>query len=219
MSFPLSPWPYAALATIEYVWIAPRIEMWVVFSHPMDQEVKPAHNLWSCWVDGAIKNVLWSAWNDAYTLRLSAGVVNAHPVRALLKYLGPDCCLQTTWGKDWEPWGYITCNYFRQISTITLTAGTHVNPDVGGVNVVFLDCSAGNILVRGFSGGVPGQELAVVRIDKAANNATMQYNFPFTTQKLWLHAGASETLNGEYGGWHFACDGSEWFDVSHAKHV
>ncbi|GAI80245.1 unnamed protein product, partial [marine sediment metagenome] len=34
-----------------------------------------------------------------------------------------------------------------------------------------------------------------------------------------LHAGADETLTGEYGGWSLVCNGSHWLDVSHAKHV
>ncbi|GAJ02290.1 unnamed protein product, partial [marine sediment metagenome] len=38
-------------------------------------------------------------------------------------------------------------------------------------------------------------------------------------QDIFLHAGADETLTGEYGGWSLMCNGSHWFDVSHSKHV
>ncbi|GAI52661.1 unnamed protein product, partial [marine sediment metagenome] len=31
--------------------------------------------------------------------------VGAYPDRVLLEYDGPNSNLQTTWGKDWEPWG------------------------------------------------------------------------------------------------------------------
>lgn len=216
---PIRPWPYAALANIEYVWVVTQLAMYVVFPHPMDQDLKPAHNLWECRVDGNVKPIVTSFWNDAFTLRLIIDNVLAQPTTVLLKYLGPDHNLQTTWGKDWEPWGYIRCYYVHELTTITLTAGTHANPNVAGVKVVFLNCTAGNLLVRGFSSGVNGQELGIVRTDQAANDATMFHNHPFTTQKLYLHAMASETLNDEFGGWHFVCNGTHWYDVSHSKHV
>lgn len=215
----LSRWPYAALATIEYVFVAPRVELYVVFPYPMNQDFIPDHAVWSCWVDGVIKPVLWSAWNDAYVLRLSAGVVAVQPSRVVLKYMGPDKLLLTTWGKIWEPWGYLPCHRYTELISKTITAGMLQTPIVAGVKVLFLDCSGGNVGCRSFGQGVNSQVLHVARLDDAANNAIMMHKGAPPGQPLNMHKGATETLNGEYGGWIFACDGSEWYDVSHAKHV
>lgn len=53
-----------------------------------------------------------------------------------------------------------------RISSATLTiavVGPTDNLDVSGVNTVFMNCSANNVTIGGFVGGVDGQHLAVVR--------------------------------------------------------
>ena len=39
------------------------------------------------------------------------------------------------------------------------------------------------------------------------------------TQDIYLHSGIDETLSTEYGGWTLTCNGTNWYDTSHAKHV
>jgi len=99
------------------------------------------------------------------------------------------------------------------------TVGPTDNVDVAGVNTLFIDCSSNAVTIGGFSGGVAGQYLHVVRKCSTANNVTLENNEGGGSQDIFLHAGADETLNGEYGGWILVCDGSDWFDCSHSRHV
>lgn len=213
------PWPYAARAAIQYIYLDPGLELFVIFPFPMDQTVKPAHGLWICRVGILFKDITASTWMDAYTLRLTVPDVFAAPTRVRLKYDGPDSNLQTTWGKDWEPWGLIDCFFCPPHFTTTLTAGIYPGWPVSGIHIIFLDTAAGAILIQGLSKGVNGQVIHIARIDALGNNTTLAHDNLFGIQKLFLHAMVNEILNGEYGGWALVCDGSNWFDISHAKHV
>lgn len=99
--------PYAAKAKIEHEFDTDHLNVWLTFRHPMDQSVKPTHGLWTLTVDDIEKNISSSAWQDEFTLLLVSDEVLAWPSRVLLAYDGPSGNLQTTWGKDWEPWGDI----------------------------------------------------------------------------------------------------------------
>jgi hypothetical protein len=104
-------------------------------------------------------------------------------------------------------------------STVTVTAaGPTDDLDVSGVNTVFVDTSGNNVTIGGFVGGVNGQEVRVVVIDPS-NNTILEHNEGTGNQDIFLHAGVDETLDGHYGGWNLVCDGSNWYDESHAKHV
>lgn len=404
------PWPYAATAIVQHEWDTNLLNVWVVFRHPMDQTVKPAHNLWLCEADGVPKAITVSAWQDEWTILLTVPNVLALPGEVTLEYDGPDSSLRTTWDKQWEPWGPIlsrripylwedilvvdtvlkrvgiqpglaaaaafawaltivspdgdqqtglyhdnshtqfkttigwyifqtdegtntntniairgkgtgvgalrifnpdNSNYLRLImgtnyaylgilgtapvmfaiqnnastpvscfidsseseiekfsvygwkagdtekrhvdlqvspnanntalwsgvgdyvfdgniravgrlvsgTLTTAVAGPTDNLDVSGVNTVFIDCSGGDVIIGGFVGGVDGQTLSIVRLCAAANNATLEHNEAHAFQKIFLHVGLDETLTGEYGGWTLVCNGTSWFDASHAKHV
>jgi len=103
-------------------------------------------------------------------------------------------------------------------ATATLTASSD-DYDVSGINTLFIDASSNAVTIGGFAGGVAGQRLAVVRCCATANDVTIEHAEGGGSQDIYLHLGADETLNTEYGGWDFVCDGSDWFDVSHARHV
>lgn len=99
------------------------------------------------------------------------------------------------------------------------TAGPTDNVDVSGVNTLFIDTSSNSVTIGGFAGGVDGQVLYVIRTSNV-NNVIIEHNEAEATQKIYLHAGADETLGTEYGGWVFVCHGGvDWHDASHAKHV
>lgn len=70
----------------------------------MDQDVKPEHDLWTLTVDDVEKAISSSAWQDEFTLLLVSDAVVTYPDRVLLAYTGYGVSLQTTWGKNWEPW-------------------------------------------------------------------------------------------------------------------
>lgn len=103
--------------------------------------------------------------------------------------------------------------------TLTVTTGAYDALDISGVNTVFLDCSGGAITIGGFVGGVNGQVLYLARLCASADNITLEHLEGTGNQDIYLHAGIDETLFTEYGGWILVCNGTSWFDTSHAKHV
>lgn len=110
-----------------------------------------------------------------------------------------------------------------RVSSGTLTfstVGPTDNVDVSGINTLFIDNSSNVVTIGGFSGGVDGQVLHITLINPGNNNVTLEHNHTGATQKIFLHAGADETLKLEYGGWVFIChNGVDWHDCSHEKHV
>lgn len=97
---------------------------------------------------------------------------------------------------------------------LTITEDT-ANLDVAGINVLFVDPAA-ETTITGFTNGVVGQVLFVSAVANG-QDITMVHNSG--TQKVFLHTGASETLSTEFGGWTLTCDGSNWYDTEHSKHV
>jgi len=188
----------------------------------MEQSVKPAHVKWVCEVDDVEKAITASAWQDAFTLLLTVDDIAVLPEQVTLEYEGPSENLKITWNKQWEPWGPIVSLELPPVNTTrTFSTGPaqQDDVDVSNVNVLFLDCSANAITISGFVGGVNGQRLFIAKLCAAANAATLMHNAGASTQELLLHKGLDETLVGEYGGWMFVCNGTDWFDLSHAKHV
>ncbi|MBA7635828.1 hypothetical protein ES703_43432 [subsurface metagenome] len=188
----------------------------------MDVTVKPPLNLWLCEVDDVAKTVSASTWQDAWTLFLTVPDIAVLPDRVTLEYDGPHKDLRITWEKQWEPWGPIVSVELPPVyTTRTFSTGPapQDNVDISNVNVLFLDCAANDIVIGGFVGGVNGQVLHICRLCAAINDATLEHNEGTDNQNIFLHAGGDETLTGVYGGWCLACDGTSWYDMSHAKHV
>jgi hypothetical protein len=90
--------------------------------------------------------------------------------------------------------------------------------DVSDVNSVLMDTTAGTIVIGGFAGGVAGQIIHVA-ISVWDGNVTMEHMEATGTQKLIMHQELDETMGREPGGWTFICDGTYWYDCSHARHV
>lgn len=99
--------PYAYGAKIEHEFDTDHLNIWLTFRRPMDQDLKPPLALWLLEADDVVIDIVDSAWQDEFTLLLTSDTIASHPVRVLLEYTGPNSNLQTTWGKDWEPWGPI----------------------------------------------------------------------------------------------------------------
>jgi len=214
--------PYAAKAIIEHHFDVDHLDIYVTFRFAMDEEVKPEHAFWVCEVDEVVKAVTASAWQDAYTLLLTVADIVVLPEIVTLEYEGPDATLRITWGKQWEPWGSIVSIEIPPVRTTrTFSTGPaqQNDVDVSNVNVLFLDCSGNDVVIGGFVGGVNGQVLHICRLCATANDAKLMHNFANGNQRILLHKGLDETLTGEYGGWCLACNGTNWYDMSHAKHV
>ena len=214
--------PYAAKAIVEHEFDTDHLNVFVTFKFTMDVTVKPPLNLWTCEVDELVKPVTVSAWQDAWTLLLTVPNIVVLPDRVTLEYSGPDPNLKITWDKQWEPWGPIVSVEIPPVyTTRTFSTGPaqQNDVDISNVNILFLDCSANDITIGGFIGGVNGQVLHIAKICAAVQDVTMKHIAGTGNQDMYLHAGLDETLRGEYGGWNLACDGSNWYDISHAKHV
>ena len=109
---------------------------------------------------------------------------------------------------------------YHLTKTITVSAvGPTDNLDVAGVGAVFIDCSADDVTIGGFINGINGQVLHIARLCASAHTAKLEHNEGTGNQDILLHAGADEALTTEYGGWMLVCNGTNWFDVSHSKHV
>lgn len=228
------PWPYAAKSIVQHEWLGTYLFVWVTFKFamqttsnplatPIVHDVMPPLNLWLCKVNGVPKAVTVSAWVDEWTLKLTVPDVLALPDRVTLEYDGPDENLRITWDKQWEPWGAILS--YRAMGAPYTGTKTHsaVGPtddvNVTDVGVLFLDCSANDITIGGFVGGINGQILRVAKLCSAEQDVTLEHVEGTGNQDIHLHAGGDEKLRGEYGGWLLICNGSAWYDVSHAKHV
>lgn len=214
--------PYAAKAIVEHEFDTDHLNIFVMFRFSMDVTIKPPHDLWLCEVDAIPKAITVSAWQDAWTLLLTVPNVVVLPDRVTLEYDGPNENLKITWDKQWEPWGPIVSVELPPVSTTrTFSTGPAQQNavDVSNVNILFIDCSANTITIGGFVGGVNGQVLHIARLCASGNAITLKYIAGTGNQDIYLHAGADEVLTGEYGGWNLVCNGSNWYDCSHAKHV
>lgn len=102
---------------------------------------------------------------------------------------------------------------------LNLTAeGPTDDLNVAGVNTVFVDTNYNNVTLGGLVGGVEGQYLNIVLIDWS-NDFTVE-NEEGSNQNIYLHAGADVTIPaGNRAGFLLVCDGSDWYDVSHSRHI
>ncbi|GAI57643.1 unnamed protein product, partial [marine sediment metagenome] len=183
----------------------------------------PSHVLWKPTINDIAKSISVSDWQDEFTIRLKISFIFALPDRVTLEYEKPHPYLRTTWGKQWEPWGPILA-YRAMGAPFTLTKthsalGPTDDVDVTDIGVLFIDCSANDVTIGGFVGGVLGQVLRVAKTCAAAQDVTLEHIEGTGNQDIFLHAGIDETLRGEYGGWTLVCKDDKWFDISHAKHV
>lgn len=214
--------PYAAKAIVEHEFDTDHLNVFITFRFSMDQTIKPPDGLWIVMVDEAAKPISASAWQDAWTMLLTVPDIDVKPDRVTLEYDGPNENLKITWEKQWEPWGPIVSIEIPSVPVSrTFSTGPVPQDDVNVSNVrtLFLDPTANAIVIGGFKGGIDNQILHITRLNAAVNNTTLEHNEGTANQNIFLHAGLDETLNGEYGGWCLACDGSNWYDMSHSKHV
>jgi len=81
--------------------------------------------------------------------------------------------------------------------------------------ILRVDTSSNNVTIGGFSNGVAGQVIHIVKHD-TTNFVQLEHNESPAVgshQKIYLTSGADERVVG-YGGWTLICDGSHWYSVS-----
>jgi len=101
------------------------------------------------------------------------------------------------------------------LATKTITASAD-NTDVSETNTLWITTADGNVVLGGLTGGVNGQVLYIVRKD-TTNDLTLENAEGAGDQDFIMHQEADEIIDG--GGVVLVCDGNDWYDVSHAKHV
>jgi hypothetical protein len=95
------------------------------------------------------------------------------------------------------------------------TAGPTDGIDVSDTTVLEVDTSSNNVVIGGFSGGVQGQILHIVKTD-TANLIQLEHNetpAAGSHQKIFLTSGSDERVVG-YGGYTLYCNGASWFSLS-----
>lgn len=214
--------PYAAKAIVEHHFDTDHLDIYVTFRFQMIQDVKPANGLWLVEVNEVEKAVAASAWQDAYTMLLTINNIPVLPEKVTLSFDGPSENLKITWDKQWEPWSEIVSIELPPVSTTrTFSTGPAQQDDidVSNVNILFIDATGNDVVIGGFVGGINGQILHIARLDGSTNDVTVMNHAGGGNQDIHLQAEANETLAGEHGGWALACDGDEWYDTGHAKHI
>lgn len=102
-------------------------------------------------------------------------------------------------------------------ATVTITASSDVL-DVSGVNTVFVNISA-DIILGGLVGGVDGQVVNFAFIGNFTNHCRFEHaaGIGGSTQDFINHTAADEDI--DHGGCVYECNGTNWYDISHARHV
>ena len=110
---------YAYGATITHTYEGTTVSIRIVFAKPMNQNVKPADELWLVELDDIETEITDSFWLDEYSLQLDIEDIDNRPATVIVSYLGPSPLLVTTWGKQWQPWSSI--NSIDESATIFQT--------------------------------------------------------------------------------------------------
>ena len=99
--------------------------------------------------------------------------------------------------------------------TAFTTAGPTDSIDVSDTTVLEVDTSSNNVTIGGFSGGVQGQVLYIVKTD-TTNFIQLEHDetpAAGSHQKIFLTSGADERVVG-YGGYTLYCNGTNWYSLS-----
>jgi len=96
--------------------------------------------------------------------------------------------------------------------TAFTTAGPTDNVDVSDTTVLEVDTSSNNVTIGGFTGGVQGQILYIVKTD-TANFIQLEHNEGGGSQDIFLTSGSDNRVVG-YGGFTLYCNGTSWFSLS-----
>jgi len=102
-------------------------------------------------------------------------------------------------------------------ATLTVTASSDIL-DVSGVNIVFVNIT-GDIILGGLVGGVNGQVVHFAIIGNFVNHIRFEHdeNIGGDTQDFINHTAVDEDIS--HGGCAYVCNGTNWYDISHARHV
>jgi|GEM_PF-2496072 len=119
-----------------------------------------------------------------------------------------------------DPHSKLEVNGAISSAVLAVTSANDGTVAVGGINYIFIDASVAAVTINDFTGGVAGQVIYLVVKTPDASNAVTITDTSGSNQELYLHSEADYVFAvRERGGFVFICDGSNWYGVSHAKHV
>lgn len=102
-------------------------------------------------------------------------------------------------------------------ATVVITASSD-DLDVSGVNTVFVNNTV-DIVLGGLVGGVDGQVVNFALAGNFINHCRFEHaeGIGGSTQDFINHTAADEDI--DHGGCVYVCNGTKWYDISHARHV
>jgi hypothetical protein len=97
---------YAYGQKLSFIHDVDHLHIWIEFKAPMHQDIVPDLSSFLISSDGVELEPNEILWRDAFSLRLTVTDVEAVPLLVLVKFDGPDSALETSWKKNWEPFGW-----------------------------------------------------------------------------------------------------------------
>jgi len=116
-----------------------------------------------------------------------------------------------------DPHSKLEVNGAISSATLTITTSSDIL-DVSGVNIVFINIAA-DIILGGLVGGVNGQIVNFAIIGNFINHCRFEHaeGIGGDTQDFINHISVDEDI--DHGGCVYVCNGTNWYDISHARHV
>lgn len=114
-----------------------------------------------------------------------------------------------------DPHSKLEVNGAISSGQLVLSASNN-NLDVSGVNTVLINIT-GDIILGGLTGGVAGQIIVFAYKGNYTNKITFLDKEGVGDQDLYMHSEGDEEFDG--GGITFVCDGLDWYDCGHGRHV
>ena len=115
--------------------------------------------------------------------------------------------------------GILCSDELKFTVTSYTTAGPTDNVDVADISMLKLDTSSNSVTIGGFTNGVAGQILFIVKTS-GSNRAVLEHNEGGGNQDIFLQSSSDETIgvasikdSNPRGGWILVCDGSHWYSI------
>jgi len=148
---------------------------------------------------------------------IDAGAIDGTPIGATSHSTGKFTTLETT-GDITASAGFNLSGGIFRGSVATLTSGTHNSYSAVGKFIIKLDSASGNVILTGFTGGVIGQIIYIIK--SSSSNTSSIHNDVTSTQRIFTRSGANETVgqsgvkaSNPRGGWILVCDGTHWYSI------
>jgi hypothetical protein len=96
---------YAYGQKCSFIFDVDHLHIWIEFKAPMNEKNLPDLSKFLLSIDGFEANPSEIIWRDMFSLRLTVTDIASVPLLVLVKYDDPTDDLETSWHKNWEPFG------------------------------------------------------------------------------------------------------------------